>query len=101
MSRWLQLVAAPKDYTLRPKKTNDGLSNLEPPLETSLPKDVAKDSEKESPADIKVFTPGGGAASIGDDGKPIMAKDQSSSDENLGEAKTMQIGDDGKPIESK
>ena len=27
-----------------------------------------------------------------------MAKDQSSSDENLGEAKTMQIGDDGKPI---
>lgn len=93
--------AAPKDYTLRPKKTNDGLSNLEPPLETSLPKDVAKDSEKESPSDIKVFTPGGGAASIGDDGKPIMAKDQSSSDENLGEAKTMQIGDDGKPIESK
>ena len=48
-----------------------------------------------------MFTPGGGAASIGDDGKPIMAKDQSSSDENLGEAKTMQIGDDGKPIESK
>ena len=35
-----------------------------------------------------------------DDGKPIMAKDPST-DENLGEAKTMQIGDDGKPIESK
>ncbi|MDD7287119.1 MAG: hypothetical protein PUG89_05690, partial [Succinivibrio sp.] len=91
--------AAPKDYTLRPKKTNDGLSNLEPPLETSLPKDVAKDSEKETPADIKVFTPGGGAASIGDDGKPIMSKEDTS--ENLGEAKTMQIGDDGKPIEAK
>ena len=47
-----------------------------------------------------MFTPGGGAASIGDDGKPIMAK-HPSTDEHLGEAKTMQIGDDGKPIEAK
>ena len=52
--------------------------------------------------EVQVFTPGGGVASIGDDGKPIGAdaaqnKDSQDSD-NLGKAKPMTIGDDGKPV---
>ncbi len=85
---------APKDYTLKPKKASDGLTQQSEPEVAVTPQEAPPAAEPE----IKPFTPGGGAASIGEDGKPIMA-DEKAEENNLGTAKSMQIGDDGKPLE--
>ena len=86
--------AAPKDYSLKPKKEgSDGLDNsqdepkdeapkpeppkAEPP-KTEEPKTDEEASENEKPP-VQLFTPGGAAASIGEDGKPIT---EETKDEN-------------------
>ncbi len=76
-----------KDWTLKPKRGNDGLT----PVEEEPP---APEPPKEEPKpEIQYFVPGGGPASIGPDGKPIMKP------ESLGKSQgAMQIGPDGMPI---
>ena len=89
---------APKDYSVKPKKGSDGLTpEPDEPEDTIDP--VSEPQTKEAEPEIKPFEPGGGAASIGEDGKPIMATEEKSEESNLGTAKSMQIGDDGKPVE--
>ena len=90
--------AAPKDYTLKPKKGSDGLDEVPPKVEEP-PKPEVNEPEEEAPS-ILPFTQGGGVASIGDDGKPITADEASeqAKEDNLGQAKSMKIGDDGKPV---
>ncbi|MCR5536768.1 MAG: hypothetical protein K6F05_05060 [Succinivibrio sp.] len=82
---------APEKYTLKIiPKNEDGLTP--PPPE---PKPEPKPAEEPKPETV-YFEPGGGAASIGPDGKPLM-KPQ---DESLGKAQgPMQIGPDGKPVD--
>lgn len=98
--------ASPKGFSLKPKMPNDGLTPIKNEvLETSATdplSDLKTDKEEDKVPEVQVFTPGGGVASIGDDGKPIGAdavqnKDSQDSD-NLGKAKPMTIGDDGKPV---
>lgn len=87
---------APRHYTLKPKPGTDGLTVVE--LQQQ-PDDSAKDtgSEEQKP-ETKLFEPGGGVASIGEDGKPIRAEDQSA---DLGTAAgPMSIGEDGVPVAS-
>lgn len=103
--------AAPKDYSLKPKKEgSDGLDNsqnepkdeapkpeppkAEPP-KTEEPKTDEAESDNEKPP-VQLFTPGGAAASIGEDGKPITEEGK---DENLGTAKSMKIDENGNPIQ--
>jgi len=89
---------APKDYSVKPKKGSDGLTP-EPDVPEDTIDPVSEPQTKEAEPEIKPFEPGGGAASIGEDGKPIMATEEKSEESNLGTAKSMQIGDDGKPVE--
>lgn len=91
---------APKDYSLKPKKGSDGLTPAqeEPVEEVTAAPEPQPQPQPEPEPEIKPFQPGGGAASIGEDGKPIMATEAKSEDSNLGTAKSMQIGEDGKPV---
>ena len=108
--------SAPKDYSLKPKKkANDGLTPPDEPIiekadpiaELKKKTETITPSETEVKPQIQVFTPGGGVASIGVDGKPITqdpnakpAQNQENTEDNLGKAKPMQIGDDGAPIKN-
>lgn len=80
---------APEKYTLKIiPKNEDGLTPPEP--ERPLP-----EPEAESQPEPLYFEPGGGAVSIGPDGKPL----QKPQDSSLGKAQgPMQIGSDGKPV---
>lgn len=94
--------ATSKDYTLKPKKPTDGSSD-DPVVSPQEQNQQILNQQEEQKPKIKIFEPGGGVASIGEDGKPITratVDDNSSDEDNLGEAKAMQIGDDGKPIGS-
>ncbi|MBO6258944.1 MAG: hypothetical protein J6M93_06395 [Succinivibrio sp.] len=85
---------APKDYTLKPKPASDGLT---PVIEEEA--DEKKNEEQTSTQpEVQFFSPGGGPASIGPDGKPIVAAEG----ESLGTASggEMQIGEDGSPVKS-
>lgn len=89
---------APDKFSLKPKLPNDGLQIAEPPkAEKEVPPkapepEVKEDDEEEAP-EVQLFTPGGGVASIGDDGKPITQ------DDSIGQSKgEMQIGEDGNPV---
>lgn len=88
---------APKDYSVKPKKGSDGLTPEDDTQEDTIDP-VSEPEKKEAEPAIKPFEPGGGAASIGEDGKPIMSAEEKSEESNLGTAKSMQIGDDGKPV---
>lgn len=103
--------ASPKNYSLKPKMPNDGLTPVKNDvLEKSDDplSDLKTDDNDEKTPEVQIFTPGGGVASIGDDGKPIGAdavqnKDSQKngeSSEALGKAKPMSIGEDGKPVVS-
>ncbi|SFS48905.1 hypothetical protein SAMN02910357_01024 [Succinivibrio dextrinosolvens] len=93
---------APKDYSVKPKPGSDGLTATEDEDDGSIEPvsepEKKKEPEPEPEPTIKPFEPGGGAASIGEDGKPIMTTEEKSEESNLGTAKSMQIGDDGKPV---
>ncbi len=95
--------SAPKDYTLKKKpQASDGLTPPEEPKAEPEPEPVKEEpvkEEKEEPPSILPFEPGGGRASIGDDGKPITSESASSeSNDNLGTAKSMKIDENGNPI---
>ncbi len=96
---------APLDYSLKPKpKGNDGLqealkpaAKIEEPVAEEKPEAPVPEGKK---PDIKYFEPGGGAASIGPDGKPIT-RDNAPEDEPLGQAQgPMQIDSSGAPVAS-
>lgn len=86
---------APKhNWTLKPQAPNDGLNKPEEPA----PKEEPKQPEK---PEVQYFEPGGGPASIGPDGKPVVQDGKTDPDAALGTASgPLQIGPDGKPVSS-
>lgn len=81
---------APKNYSLKEKPAQDGLTPVkEEETEQMKP-------EEQAQPDVQFFSPGGGPASIGPDGKPITA----SEGESLGTASggEMKINPDGTPV---
>jgi hypothetical protein len=88
---------APKNWTLKPKAPNDGLT---PQKQETPPGTTEKTPGPEKP-EVQYFEPGGGPASIGPDGRPITQDQGSQADPNasLGTASgPMAIGPDGKPL---
>lgn len=98
--------AAPKDFSLKPKRPNDGLTPPpapEPPKVEEVKEEapvienpkVEEPEEEEQTPEVQLFSPGGGVASIGEDGKPITEDTEGSIGESKGE---MKIGEDGAPV---
>lgn len=86
---------APKDWTLKPKAPNDGLS----PQKDANPPGTTEQTPGPSQPEVQYFEPGGGPASIGPDGKPITQGAQQDPNASLGTASgPMAIGPDGKPV---
>ena len=95
--------AAPEDYSLKPRSA-DGLQPRQPMPE---PAPAAEPQPAPQPAPVLEFRPGGGPASIGPDGRPVMSAPPQSaavSGENadrgdaVGAAPApMAIGADGQP----
>lgn len=84
---------APDKYTLKKKPATDGLT----PSDGSESSEAAKtEPNEETRPEVQYFSPGGGPASIGPDGKPITA----SEGESLGTASggEMKINPDGTPV---
>ena len=87
--------SAPEHFSLKTPLPGDGLTKDEP-FELKIDTVDASKGEKSEKTELKLFSPGGEAASIGEDGKPIVAAPKS--DDNLGQAKAMSIDENGKPI---
>lgn len=88
--------ASLKDFSLKPKLPSDSLTKEQE--ETPLVEPVvepAKEEQKEP--ELKLFTPGGEEASIGEDGKPITEKPK---EESLGTASEMTIDADGNAVKN-
>ena len=86
---------APKDWTLKPKAPNDGLS----PQKDANPPGTTEQTLGPAQPEVQYFEPGGGPASIGPDGKPITQGAQQDPNASLGTASgPMTIGPDGKPV---
>ena len=86
---------APKDWTLKPKAPNDGLS----PQKDANPPGTTEQTPGPAQPEVQYFEPGGGPASIGPDGKPITQGAQQDPNASLGTASgPMAIGPDGKPV---
>ena len=90
---------APKDFTLKPSNPMD-LVDINEPKEEEKP--LTAKSNEEDPQDVQYFTPGGGVASIGPDGKPIVKDHEGSKSlDDFGEAKgPMSIDENGFPIKN-
>lgn len=86
---------APRDWTLKPKAPNDGLTSQK----QDNPPGTTEQTPGPSKPEVQYFEPGGGAASIGPDGKPITQDAQTDPNASLGTASgPMAIGPDGKPV---
>ncbi|MGN0908003.1 MAG: hypothetical protein ACI4NA_00125, partial [Succinivibrio sp.] len=86
---------APKDWSLKPKAPNDGLT----PVKPDNPPGTTEQTPGPAQPDVQYFEPGGGPASIGPDGKPITQGAQQDPNASLGTASgPMAIGPDGKPV---
>ncbi len=86
---------APKDWTLKPKAPNDGLT----PQKSENPPGTTEQTPGPAQPEVQYFEPGGGPASIGPDGKPITQGAQQDPNASLGTASgPMAIGPDGKPV---
>lgn len=88
--------AAEKGFSLKPKLSSDGLAKEQD--ETSLANtDVEPAKEEQKEPELKLFTPGGEEASIGEDGKPIT---EAPKDDSLGTAQEMTIDADGNAVKN-
>ena len=88
--------AVEKDFSLKPKIPSDGLAKDEeetPAVDSVV--EPAKEEQKEP--ELKLFTPGGEEASIGEDGKPIT---ETPKEESLGTATEMAIDSDGNAVKN-
>lgn len=91
-------------YTLKPQAPTDGLSPKDEEPEEEAPAEREKLQEAKpqapSPPKIEFFSPGGGRASIGPDGKPVQEPTTNSSQSSVQPSSTgrLQIGSDGNPV---
>ena len=92
-----------KGYSVKKKQPNDGLSPADQ-NSISAQEEQAGDQEAKEP-EVHYFEPGGGTASIGNDGMPITkdstnttnTKDQDDGIKPLNDGAPMSIGSDGSP----
>lgn len=86
---------AAKDYSLKQLDVN--VIDPNTPHKVEEPEPVPE-IESPKPQEVLLFTPGGGPASIGPDGRPIGVGNSGGSNGSLGTAQgPMQIGPDGRP----
>lgn len=88
---------AAKEYSLKQLDVN--VINPNAPRKIEEPAPAPEPVEPQKPQEVLLFTPGGGPASIGPDGRPIGAGGSGGSNNgSLGTAQgPMQIGPDGRP----